>query len=250
MTRLVWNAVGERKFEIGVDQGVLYLDDAAGVPWNGLVAVSETPSGGDVTPYYVDGVKYLNFAKAEEFEANLEAYTYPDEFGRCDGSVSVGNGLSVTQQPRKSFGLSYRSRVGNDLDGTDHGYKIHLLYNVMAEPTDRDHQTMSDSVDPFHFRWHLVTKPPRFSGYKPTAHFVIDSREVPADLLKQVADILYGSDDAAARLPSVDELIFIFTEYEPSVFDAGHLTEEYFVTFDAGDPPNALQTSTIDGGTP
>lgn len=248
MTTLVWNAVGERRFEVGVDRGVLYID-GNGVPWNGLVSVSESSSGGDVKPYYIDGVRYLNHAELEEFEATIEAYTYPEEFALCDGTAPVANGLFVTQQTKKSFGLSYRTRVGNDVDGTDHAYKIHLVYGAMAEPSDRSHDTMSESIDPFHFSWRIQTKPERFKGYKPTSHFVIDSREVPVDLMKQVNDILYGSDTSSARLPSVAELLFIFTEYETSVFDAGHLSDEYFAVFDAGEISDPY-TSTIDGGTP
>jgi hypothetical protein len=247
--QLVWNAVGERTFEVGVDHGVLYIDGIDGVAWNGLISVNESPSGGDVTPYYVDGIKYLNVAAAEEFEATVEAYTYPDEFGVCDGTAPVKNGLFATQQPKKSFGLSYRTKIGNDVDGADHAYKIHLVYKAMAAPSDRQHHSMSDSIDPFNFSWKIVTKPPTFIGYKPTAHFVIDSREVPSDLMNQISDILYGTADTAPRLPSVPELLFIFTEYEASVFDAGFLTEEYFTTFDAGIIP-AAQTSTIDGGMP
>lgn len=250
MTRLTWNAVGERRFEAGVDYGVLYLDGVPGVPWNGLVSVSESPSGGDVKSYYVDGVKYLNVASGEEFEANLEAFTYPDEFAQCDGTAPVANGLFVTQQPKKSFGLSYRTKIGNDVDGIDYAYKIHLVYGAMVEASDRAHETIGESIDPKQFGWHIVTKPPRFSGHKPTSHFVIDSRDVPADLMNQISDILYGSELSSARLPSVAELIFIFTEYEASIFDAGNLTEEYFASFDGGNPPNELQTSTIDGGTP
>ena len=249
MTRLVWNAVGSRTFEAGVDQGVLYVDGADGVPWNGLISVAESPSGGDVTPFYVDGIKYLNVTSSEEFEASITAYTYPDEFAVCDGTVPVKYGLYATQQPRKSFGLSYRTLIGNDADGIDHGYKIHLVYGASATPTTRANSSMNDSIDPFNFTWKVVTKPPTFVGYKPTAHFVIDSREVPSDLMNQIIDILYGSASAAPRLPSVPELLYIFDEYQTSVFDAGFLTEEYFATFDAGIIPDA-QTSTIDGGTP
>jgi hypothetical protein len=249
VTRLVWNAVGARIFEAGVDQGVLYVDGSDGVPWNGLVSVSESPSGGDVSSYYVDGIKYLAVSAAEEFEATVEAYTYPDEFAVCEGTTAIKYGLFATQQPKKSFNLCYRTMIGNDVDGTDHGFKIHLVYNAMVEPTQRSNSTIGDSVSPDNFSWKIVTKPPTMVGYKQTAHFVIDSREVPEDLLDQITDILYGSADTQPRLPSVAELLFIFTEYETSVFDAGFLTEEYFATFDAGIIP-AAQTSTIDGGTP
>lgn len=247
--RLAWNVVGERVFEAGVDQGVLYVDGADGVPWNGLVAVTESPSGGEVTPYYVDGVKYLNHSASEEFEATIEAYTYPDEFAVCDGTLSVANGLFALQQRRKSFGLSYRTKIGNDVDGIDHGYKIHLVYNVTAAPSERPNNTIGDSLSPDNFSWKVVTKPPTMTGYKQTAHFVIDSRETPSDLMNQITDILYGSSTTAARLPSVSELLYIFQEYQASVFDAGFLTDTYFATFDAGIVGDAY-TSTIDGGTP
>ena len=250
MTQITWNAPGERFFEAGVDHGVLYIDGADGVPWNGLISVSESPSGGDVTPYYIDGVKYLNDVGPEEFEATIEAFTYPDEFAQCDGTLAVGNGLFTTQQQKKSFGLAYRTLIGNDLDGVDHGYKIHLVYNATASPSEHSHGTQTETIDSNNFSWHLVTKPPSFVGYKPTAHFVIDSRETPSDLMNTINDILYGSATSAPRLPSVPELLFIFGEYETSIFDAGYLTEEYFVSFDAGSPPSTPETSVIDGGTP
>lgn len=250
MPRLTWGAVGERVFEAGVDHGVLYVDGADGVAWNGLTSVSESSSGAELSEYYVDGIKYLQLLAAEEFVATIEAYTYPDEFAQCDGTRPVGHGLFMTQQPRKEFGLSYRTKVGNDVDGIDLGYKIHLVYNALAAPTARPNNTITESVDPFNFSWTISTKPPTFVGYKPTAHMVIDSRDTPSDLLAQIEDILYGSADSdPARLPSVAELIFLFNSYQASGFDAGYLTEEYFNGFDAGsigDP----QTALIDGGTP
>lgn len=249
MTQLVWSAVGERVFEAGIDRGVLYVDGADGVAWNGLVSVAESPSGGEVTSYYIDGIKYHNSVASEEFEATIEAYTYPEEFGQCDGTVPVKYGLFATQQPKKSFGLCYRTKIGNDVDGIDHGYKLNLVYNAMASPTDRPNNTISESIDAYNFSWKIVTRPPMMTGYKPTAHFVIDSREVPDDLMIQISDILYGSATTPPRLPSVGELIYIFDEYHASVFDAGHLAEPYFGTFDGGIVPVA-QTSTIDGGTP
>lgn len=247
--RLKWNNIGERFFETGVDQGVLYIDNAAGVPWNGLVSVSESPSGATLSELYIDGIKYLQLLEAEEYAATIEAYTYPDEFGACDGTRPVGNGLFMTHQPRKSFSLSYRTKIGNDVNGIDLGYKIHLVYDALAAPTQRQNNSLSDSVDPFHFNWSIAAKPPSFAGYKPTAHMVIDSRDTPTDLLAQIEDILYGSEASVARLPSVDELIFLFNSYQAMVFDAGYLTEEYFNGFDAGavsDP----QTALIDGGMP
>lgn len=248
MTRIKWGSVGERVFEAGCDRGVLYVDGADGVPWNGLISVSESSSGGDLAEYYIDGIKYLQLLAAEEFVATIEAFTYPDEFAACDGTRPVGNGLFMTQQPRRQFGLAYRTKIGNDVKGVDLGYKIHLVYNALAAPTSRPNNTMTDSVEPFNFSWSLTTKPPSFAGYKPTAHMVIDSRDTPSELLAQIEDILYGG-VGSARLPSVVELIFMFNSYQSSSFDAGYLTEDYFNGFDAGHVTDP-QTDLISGGTP
>lgn len=236
MTKLVWNAIGERFFETGVERGVLYLDGVAGVPWNGLISVSESPSGGDVTPYYIDGIKYLNVVSGEEFAATIEAFTYPDEFNQCDGASRISNGLFATQQKKKSFGLSYRTRIGNDVDGVDHAYKIHVVYNAITTPTQRSNSTLTDSVEADNFSWSIVTKPPTFTGYKPTSHFVIDTREVTADLLSEIEDILYGSDTTPARLPDVPELISIFTAFPDTFEDAGPLVDDYDNVLDGGAP--------------
>lgn len=249
MSRLIWGAVGERTYELGVDRGVLYIGSAVAVPWNGLISVSEAPVGGETKSYYIDGVKYLERQTSEEFEADIEAYTYPDEFGQCDGTAALGNGLFATQRRRKPFNMSYRSRIGNDVDGPDHGYKIHLVYNALAGPSPRKHNTMSDNLEPFNFTWHISTKPPLLDGHKPTAHFVIDSRYTPRELLSKVEDILYGSEEAEPRLPSVHELLFLFESYSTSTFDAGDILEPYYNTFDGGIIPEP-QTSTIDGGVP
>lgn len=250
MTRLVWGAIGERFFETGVDRGALYVEGLDGVAWNGLVSVTESPTGGEISEYFIDGIKYLQHAATEEFEATIEAYTYPEEFEICDGTVSVAHGLKMTHQPKKKFGLTYRTIVGNDVDGIEHGYKIHLVYNALAEPAQRTNQSVAESVDPDNFSWHIVTKSPSFTGYKPTAHLVIDSREAPGDLILQIEDILYGTEDLAPRLPFPAEFIFLFNSYNASVFDAGDPDESYYITFDGGSPPNTIQTSTIDGGTP
>lgn len=247
--RLDWDSVGERFFETGVDQGVLYVGTADGVPWNGLVSVSESPSGATLSEYYIDGIKYLQLLAAEEFVATIEAYTYPDEFNACDGVLSAGNGLSVTHQRRQSFSLSYRTKVGNDVNGIDLGYKIHVVYNALAAPSQRQHGSIGESIDPLHFSWQISTKPPDFAGFKPTAHMVIDSRDTPSDLLSQIEDILYGSTSSAPRIPSADELIFLFNSYQTSSFDAGYLTEVYYNGFDAGSITDP-QTALIDGGTP
>lgn len=249
MSKIVWDAIGERTFETGVDRGVLYVKGFDGVPWNGLINVSEPPSSISVTPHYVDGIKYHNQMGPEEFTANIEAFTYPDEFLECDGTASIKNGLYSTQQSRKQFDLSYRTKIGNDVKGISHGYKIHLVYNALASPSERLNDTISDSIEPITFNWSIFTKPPLYSGHTPTSHFVIDSRQTPSDLLNRIEDILYGNDTNPPRIPSVEELVFIFEEYEASVFDAGYLTDTYYITFDS-DNISVEQTSTIDGGGP
>lgn len=250
MTRLTWGAIGQRLFQAGVDRGVLYVDGADGVAWNGLVSVSEHSIGGEPSSYYIDGVKYSLRMSPTEFEGTMEAYTYPDEFVACEGMVSIANGLYATDQRRKAFNLCYRTMLGNDVDGVDFGYKLHVLYNVMASPSDQKHGTLGDSVSPDNFSWKLTAKPPSLTNYKPTAHFVIDSREASHDLMTYIESILYGSDTAAPRLPDVEELIFIFNSFQVSAFDAGTPTEVFYITFDGGAPPSTVQTSTIDGGTP
>jgi hypothetical protein len=236
VTRLAWAAIGERFFEAGIDRGVLYLNGHEGVPWDGLISVTQFPTGGEVTPYYVDGIKYLNAVSAEEFEATIEAYTYPDEFAKCDVSARIANGLYAGQQRKQSFGLCYRSKIGNDVDGVDHAYKIHLVYNALAAPTERIYHTLTDSTDPDNFSWKIVTKPPTFIGYKQSAHFMIDSREVPTGLLTEIENILYGAAGTPPRLPDVTELISLFNSYPDEFEDAGLLVDEYDDILDGGAP--------------
>lgn len=237
MSRLNWNAVGERFYETGLDRGVLYMA-GLGFAWPGLISVSESPNGGEAKPYYIDGIKYANISSAEEFEATLEAFYSPPEFGPCDGTATLHNGLFVTQQPRKSFDLSYRTKLGNDLDGADHAYKIHLVYNALAAPSERAYSTMSDSLDPATFSWALSTMAPRFAGFRPTAHFVIDSRTTAPDTLTLIEDVLYGSETLSARIPSVEELLAIFS---------GAITDGASITYDGGSPATT-STIVIDGG--
>lgn len=205
MTRMVWGASGARFYETGLDRGVLYVTGQPGVPWNGLTSVTETAVGGVAQPYYIDGEKYSNTASREEFEATLTAFTYPDEFAPCDGIVSVRTGLLATQQNRQSFSLCYRTMVGNDLSGTS-AYKIHLIYNVLASPSDRDHKTLTDSSDPDDFSWTLTSLPPSFVGYTRTSHFILDSRTLDPTVLSAVEDILYGNDESSPSLPSLSDL--------------------------------------------
>lgn len=216
MARMVWGDTGNRFFETGVDRGVLYLSDQSGVAWNGLVSVEESPSGGEARPFYQDGVKFLNVSSREEFEATLEAFGAPPEFAPCDGTVSIQKGLFVTQQPRRAFGFSYRTMIGNDVDPLM-GYKINLVYNALAAPSSRNNSTMTNSPEATTLSWALTTLPPSFTGYKPTAHFVIDSRYTPVGLLKAVEDILYGTPAVDGRLPEVSELIAMFQSEGPFI---------------------------------
>lgn len=209
MPKLEWNTSGTRFYEAGVDRGVLYVDGKPGVPWNGLTSVNESPTGGDATPYYIDGVKYLNTPAGEQFEATITAFTYPDLFAECDGTYQPRSGLFITQQRRKSFGFSYRTKIGNDLSG-DFAYKIHIVYNALAEPSERSNQTITDESDPADFSWKITTKPPAMPGYRPTSHVVIDSRTTDHVVLELVEDILYGTEEDTARLPSWAELLGVY----------------------------------------
>jgi hypothetical protein len=223
VARLTWGSVGERFFEAGVDRGVLYVGAQPGVVWNGLISVSETPSGGEAQAYYIDGVKYLNVADPTEFEGTLEAFTYPDQFDVCQGTVVALSGLMVTNQGQLAFGLSYRTLIGNDLEGIDKGYKIHLVYNALAEPTARQGSTMDDSPNPENFSWKITALPPTFTGYRNTAHFIIDSRSTDPLALTAIENVLYGTESLTARLPLPDELFDIFA------------TNSSFVVVDNGD---------------
>lgn len=209
MPKLDWNTPGSRLYEVGVDRGVLYVDGQPGVAWVGLTSVAERSSGGEAKAYYIDGVKYLNISAPEEFEATITAYIYPDLFGECDGTTQVRTGLFVTQQSRKSFGLSYRTKIGHELD-PDHGYKIHLIYNALAAPSERSRATIGDSADPNDFSWSVTTRPPAISGYNRTAHVVLDSRYVDPLILSAVEDVLYGTETLSPSLPSLSDLTTLF----------------------------------------
>lgn len=205
MSRISWGESGTRLYEIGVDRGVLYVDGQPGVPWNGLTSISESPTGGDAKPFYVDGFKYMNTSSPEEFEATLTAFTYPDEFAVCDGTAQVRPGLFATQQRRKSFGLSYRTMIGNEHSG-DFGYKVHLVYNVLASSSNRDHKTLTESPSLSDFSWKLTSLPPDIVGYNRTSHFILDSRSTDPTVLFAIESILYGDDSNSARLPGLAEM--------------------------------------------
>lgn len=249
MTRMDWTAIGERFYESGVDRGVLYVGTDDGVPWVGLISVNELNSTAERKAYYLDGVNYLNRLIPGEFEATIEAYTYPEEFRQCDGTLTVGNGLFITQQRRKSFGLSYRTRIGNDTMGLDYAYKIHIVYNASAKPSDHDHRTLTEAASAFNFSWAISTKPAVLSNLVPSAHFIIDSRETPEALLGVIEDILYGSTSSNPRLPDAGELRYLFETYGNMSYDAEGPLDDSFYTVDGGGPVTT-PTSTVDGGTP
>jgi hypothetical protein len=217
MTRLTWDKTGERRYETGVNKGVLYIPDVAGVyddgvAWNGLTTVTESPSGAEATPLYADNIKYLNLISAEEFGATIEAYTYPDEFGQFDGTVSPSAGVYVGQQARKSFGLAYQTRVGNDLQGSDLGYKIHLIYGATAAPSEKAYATINDAPEAITFSWELTTSPVDVGGnLKPTAQLVIDSTKVASGALATLEAALYGSPGTDPRLPLPGEVLGMFS---------------------------------------
>ena len=226
MTALTWDQVGERLYETGVDHGVLYIPDESGAyeeghAWNGLTTVTESPTGAESSPQYADNIKYLNLVSAEEFGATVEAFTYPDAFAQCDGTAVPSPGIAVGQQSRKQFGLAYRSRVGNDLDGTDHGYKLHLIYGALAAPSEKAYATINDSPEAITFSWEVTTTPVQVQDLKPTALLTIDSTVVDADALKSLEDILYGTAGVDARLPLPDEVIALFSGSVTSVRLAG-----------------------------
>jgi hypothetical protein len=216
MTALAWDQVGERLYETGVDRGVLFLPDNTGDyneghAWNGLVTVAEAPSGAGTTALFADNIKYLSLVAAEEFGATIDAYTYPDEFGQCDGTAEPEPGVYLGQQGRRSFGLAYRTRIGNDLDGNDHGYKIHLVYGALAAPSAKSYGTINDTPAAITFSWTITTTPVAVTGHKPTATLVIDSTKVDAALLAALEDILYGTDTDDPRLPLPDEVLALLT---------------------------------------
>lgn len=207
MAELVWGGIGQRYFESGIDRGVLYPRVGPGVPWNGLTAISEKPDGGSPRPFYADGFKYLNLTSAEEYAASITAFSAPPEFARCDGTQGILNGLFITQQRREQFGLSYRTRVGNDLEGTEHGYKIHIVYNAIASATSRDYATLNSSAQVASLSWDITTTPPEITDYRPSAHFVIDSRYTPKTLMSQFEGMLYGTGGTDPYLPTVPQLM-------------------------------------------
>lgn len=206
MSKLKWDQTGERLFETGLDRGVLFpMGDSGeydhGVAWNGLSNINESPSGGEATAVWADNIKYLNLMSAEDFGATIEAYTYPKEFEACDGSAEIAPGVTIGQQSRKMFGLSYRTLIGNDVVGQKYGYKIHLVYGAMASPSEKSRQTVNDSPEATSMSWDLTTTPVDVDGFDPTAHLVIDSTKTKAEKLAELEKLLYGDEANEATLP-------------------------------------------------
>lgn len=215
MPKLIWDKSGDRFYETGVSKGVLYpLSGTAytkGVAWNGLTAVTESPSGAEATPLYADNIKYLNLVSAEEFGATVEAYTYPDEFAACNGEAQLATGVSIGQQPRQTFGMAYQTKIGNDVN-SELGYKIHIIYGALAAPSEKAYATVNDSPEAITFSWELTTTPVEVTGFKPTAYVVIDSTKVDAEKLALLEAKLYGTDSEEASLPLPDEIVSIVGE--------------------------------------
>jgi hypothetical protein len=223
MTKVLWDQVGQRLFETGIDRGVLFIPNGSGVydsgfAWNGLTTVTEKPSGATATPQFADNTKYLNLVSAETFSATVQAFTYPPEFEQCDGIGSPQAGVAIGQQGRKSFGMCYRTRVGNDVDNTDHGYKVHMLYGCTAAPSQKAYGTINDNPSAIDFSWDVNTTPVDVTGYKPTSLLVIDSTKVDSDALSTLEDLLYGTNSSDPSLPTPDDVLAIFAGTITSVF--------------------------------
>lgn len=264
MAKLTWDNTGQRFYETGVDHGVLYIPNAggiydSGVAWNGLTTVTESPSGAEATPLYADNIKYLNLISIEQFGATIEAYTCPDEFFQFDGVSAPSLGVHVHQQSRKAFGLSYRTRLGNDTDGSDHGYKLHMIYNATAAPSEKAYATINDSPEAITFSWALTTTPIPVAGMKPTALLTIDSTKVDPTALASLEDALYGTSGLDPRLPTPDEVLAFFagtvttvTPVEPTYNSSTHVITIPSVTgvtyYIDGEPVTGTVTITEDTG--
>lgn len=210
--RVTWNDIGQRFYEVGVDRGVLYVDDNPGVAWGSLVSVEESPSGGAGKSYYLDGVKYLNLSEREEFEGNITAFYSPPEFDVCDGIKSVRAGLFASQQRRKAFSMTYRTKIGNDIDGEAHGYKIHLLFNALVQPTQHAYTTVGENVEPATLSWSITTKPIWIPGIGYSSHLVVDTTQATPYSVKTLEDILYGDESHLPRLPTIEDILAIFDD--------------------------------------
>lgn len=222
--KLIWDETGKRYYETGVKNCALYVqnDDGnypKGVAWNGITAITESPSGAEASPIYADDIKYLNLISAEELGATIEAYTYPDEFAECDGSAEIATGITIGQQARKTFGLAYKTTIGNDIKNNDYGYKIHIIYGCKAAPSEKAYATINDSPEAITFSWEITTTPVSIEGLKPTANITIDSTKVDKDKLAALEAILFGSDTTEARLPLPKEIIELVGSTTPGAGD-------------------------------
>lgn len=210
MPKLVWDETGKRTYETGVDHCVLYPQSEGkypkGVVWNGIISVSESPSGAEDNPLYADNMKYLNIKSAEELGLTIECYTYPDEWAECDGSADLIKGVTLGQQKRNTFGLSYRTKIGNDTEGEDHGYKLHMIYGCSASPSEKTYQTINDSPEANSFSYEITTTPVSVDGFKPVSSITVDSTKIAPDLLAALEKVLYGDEESEAHLPLPDEL--------------------------------------------
>ena len=229
--KLVWDKVGEHFYETGVDHGVLYPIQAdktysKGVAWNGLTNVSQSPSGAEETKLFADNIKYLSLRSAEDYGATIEAYTYPDEWAECDGSAEIAKGVNASQQGRKTFGFSYRTLLGNDTDGTDYGYKIHIVYGCTASPSERAYATVNDSPEAIQFSWEISSIPVEVPGFKPSAHLEIDSTKCSAEALKAIEDVLYGTEEVEASLPMPKKIMELVEENTNTETNTETSTEE------------------------
>lgn len=227
MAKLEWDKVGEHFYETGVDHAVLYLRDTAGkytkgYAWSGVTSISESPSGAEASAQYADNQKYLTLISAEEFGMTIEAFTFPSEFDECNGEVEAAEGVRIGQQKRSTFGLSYRTKVGNDVDGQDKHYKLHLVYGCTASPSERAYATVNESPEAMTFSWEISTNPENVTGQKPTSLITIDSREADPEKLKQLETMLYGGDDTEPALPSPDEVITLFGPKAESLEPTDH----------------------------
>lgn len=244
MPKIVWDKAGEHFYETGVDHGVLYPTNAGvygkGVAWNGLTGVTESPSGAESTGQYADNIKYLNLISAEEFGATIEAFTYPPEFSVCDGSAEPTPGVMIGQQTRKPFGMSYRTLLGNDLQNTDYGYKLHIIYGATASPSERAYSTVNDSPEAITFSWEVTTTPVEVTGYKPTASLVIDSTKVAPANMATLENILYGSETGDPRLPMPDEVISIIGSSSSITITVEPITDTIL-----GKPATTIQTDIV-----
>lgn len=253
MSKLKWDQTGERLYETGVSKGVLYPVSNGtygnGVAWNGLTAVNENPSGAEATPLYADNIKYLNLMSAEQFGATIEAYMYPDEFAACNGEAALGTGVSIGQQARSLFGLSYQTKIGSDTD-SEKGYKIHLIYGALAAPSEKAYSTVNDSPEAITFSWEISTTPVEVTGFKPTASLVIDSTKVDSDKLEALEALLYGTNSENATLPLPDQVLSIITGKKvSSIAITTAPTKTSYTAGDTFDATGMVVTATYDDTT-